>query len=298
MVIGTNKRGDYYEDIDTIFIDPQTGEIVLKREIFSRYEYLVIARGIFPHTDMLRMFLEKLKDNDIVYGTEEEIKTAKGKIAKGFLSWILSLLGPNKIYEDGILTWIVATRTSILNGDEIKIYSPLIMPSILIYIDREIKARSINIPDVNSNEELKTWPIIKSTMKIGLRTGQIYRMIKFLLIGLLAIFISEFSLWYITEFFGVRYYISALIACQITNIVAFILNEFIVFRGRVKYSVAAVLSRFLKYAITYWITSFAGWLTLIFFTEIVGIHYLIANLFGIIVGSILIFLASFEKIWK
>ncbi len=284
---------EMYEDIaDTVVVERVDGIFWLDYDLISNYDKIVIVYRYAPTRDLVLELLRRLENTEIVYVPDTY---EGGGISKRILYKLSSLLASIDC-NDCVLSRIIAFKTGILT-ESIPIRVPLILPSILTNI--KFKGKMDTYPCEYPKKEcgpIEVGLVASSLIRIGLWSGQLLRMLKFSFLGIVTLLLSEFLLWYITKYVGFEYYISALFASQITNTVAYILNEFIVFTNIPK-RISSVVSRFLKFMLASWVSALVGWTTLVFLTEIFDIPYLISNIFGIIVGSIILFLLSFENIW-
>ena len=105
-------------------------------------------------------------------------------------------------------------------------------------------------------------------------------------------------LWLFTERVGLFYLASAAIAIETSVFNNFILNDVWTFRDRRNPGVAARLTRFLKFNLV----SAAGiginmgvlWAC----TELLGVYYLLSNLFGIAAAMVWNFVANTSWTWR
>ena len=107
------------------------------------------------------------------------------------------------------------------------------------------------------------------------------RLLKFCMVGLTGLGVDNGILWLLTEQAGLFYIISAVIATEVAIITNFILNDNWTFRDRKKLG-SKLITRLLKYNITYAIGVGVklGMLTLL--TEVFGLYYIISNIIGIV----------------
>ena len=110
------------------------------------------------------------------------------------------------------------------------------------------------------------------------------RVLKFFIIGASGILVNFSVLYVLTEFFNIHYLISSIFAIETSILTNFLLNNIWTWKDRRKKN---FFHRLLQYHISTWITGIlANWLLLLFFTEIVGLYYLLSNLIGIGIGTI------------
>jgi dolichol-phosphate mannosyltransferase len=123
-------------------------------------------------------------------------------------------------------------------------------------------------------------------------TKEIKRIILFSVIGLSGVFINEFFLWLLTFF--IDYKISSIIAIEISILWNFFLNDFLTFKDlrREKF-----LKRFIKVHVARIFGMIINWIVLVVLVEFFGIHFLISNLIGILMGTIINYVLC-VKIYK
>ncbi|MEM2933043.1 MAG: glycosyltransferase family 2 protein [Candidatus Pacearchaeota archaeon] len=133
----------------------------------------------------------------------------------------------------------------------------------------------------------------KHLLKLAKHNKEHLRFLKFLAVGASGIVVNEGLLWFLTES-GLFYLFSSLIAIEASIVSNFILNDLWTFRKDRK---GLFFTRFLKFnlsrAMALVINFIVLWLLTVF-----GLHYLISNLIGIVVATILTYLTSLWWVWK
>ena len=139
---------------------------------------------------------------------------------------------------------------------------------------------------------------LRFMLRVFISGGEITRLLKFLIVGFSGIGVNEFMLWLLTELFGVHYMLSAAIGAEVAIVNNFCWNEVWTFKDRAIIRPFERFKRFLKFNVsrTAGILIALGVLTLL--TEVFGIHYLISNLFAILVAFIWNYLLSVSWIWR
>ena len=130
-------------------------------------------------------------------------------------------------------------------------------------------------------------------------TREYRRLLNFVLVGLVGIFVNESILWFLTEFLSLYYVLSAAIGSEVSILSNFALNEVFTFRDlKADSSLKSVLSRALEYNWTRIIGIFLGLITLYVLTTFLGLYYLLANLVGIAVGLAWGYATSIAIVWR
>lgn len=99
-------------------------------------------------------------------------------------------------------------------------------------------------------------------------------------------------LWLLTEVGGLYYLLSSIVAVEIALINNYVLNDLWTWHDRGKPGKREYLKRMLKYHITASAAMLTNISILWFFTELVGIYYLVSNIFGIFCGAALNFFVN------
>ena len=105
-------------------------------------------------------------------------------------------------------------------------------------------------------------------------------------------------LWLLTEVLGFFYLISAAFSIETSILSNFTLNELWTFRDRRAPGIKSILSRVLKFNLISASGLAINMGILLTLTEILGINYLISNLFGIAGAMIWNFTANVRWTWR
>lgn len=134
------------------------------------------------------------------------------------------------------------------------------------------------------------------------RSGHVYsewmRLIKFSLVGLSGIVVNMGLLYLLTEYAGIYYLVSAVVAIELSILNNFILNDIWTFSSR------RLIHRYswIKRLFAFHIIAAGGLLinlgVLYLLTEYSGIYYMIANLAGILVAFLWNFILNRHLTWK
>ncbi len=139
---------------------------------------------------------------------------------------------------------------------------------------------------------------LKHILSLMVRSGELTRLGKFLLVGLSGVGVNEGLLWILREFARFPLAVSSAIAVEASIISNFALNNIFTFGDRRSSSAGLTLRRFVKFNLV----SLAGlginigvlWM----FTHVFGVHYLISNLIGIAVAALWNYFLSTLWTWK
>ena len=122
------------------------------------------------------------------------------------------------------------------------------------------------------------------------------RFLKFCIVGASGILVNEGLLWLFTDGVGLFYLYSAMVSLEASIISNFTLNNLWTFKDR-RLAGNNIFIRLLKYNIACLIGIGLNLFILWLLTENLGMHYLISNLFGIIVAAVWNYSASAKWIW-
>lgn len=101
-----------------------------------------------------------------------------------------------------------------------------------------------------------------------------------------------FFLWFFTETIKMYYLFSSLIAIELSIMNNYVLNDFWTWHDRGKEGKVEYFKRMFQYHLASGTALVANISILWFLTEIVHIHYLLSNVFGILAGTFLNFLLN------
>ncbi len=133
-------------------------------------------------------------------------------------------------------------------------------------------------------------------VKNWLASPDLLRFVKFGIVGGSGIVVNQFFLWLFTEKVGFHYLVSSVLAIFLAMISNFIWNDLWTWRDRGEPGIKAYFIRLVKFCIVSSIAGYVGNLGILWIlTHFFHIHYLISNLFGIAVGTILNYF--FNNIW-
>jgi putative flippase GtrA len=121
---------------------------------------------------------------------------------------------------------------------------------------------------------------------------------KFITVGAAGLLINQVILWALVDGFHLNYLLGAVIATQGSTTFNFLGAETWVFRGRSDDRWSRLLGRFLAYDLLNSSTLLIRLPLLLFMTGLLGIHYLISNLFTLGVVVLFRFLIADGLIWR
>ncbi len=115
---------------------------------------------------------------------------------------------------------------------------------------------------------------------------------KFALVGLIGTVINLLILYFLTEFFGIYYLFSAVVAFIVAASNNFILNKIWTFKEKIRDKILSKYVKFFSISITALLVNL---FFLYIFTEFLGIYYMISQIIAIGIALIINFLGN--KIW-
>ena len=164
-----------------------------------------------------------------------------------------------------------------------------------------IEERPITFRERRSGEsKLKfgdIWGFMKRVYTLFRRSGEWRRIIKFGIVGLIGAFVNEGLLWYLTSQVGIYYMVSAVISTEAAIINNFFWNEVWTFREHAEDSLRGSFSRFMKFNLSRIVGMAMGVALMVFFTEMIGVYYLISNIIAVGIVFTWNYLTSAAWVW-
>ncbi len=130
------------------------------------------------------------------------------------------------------------------------------------------------------------------------RTGEVWRFVKFCLVGLSGVFVNMGLLWLLTEIAGIKYFFSAAVSIESSIVSNFLLNNVFTFGDRRSSGWRETLRRLLKFNLVSLTGLAINMAILVFLTEVIGIYYLVSNAFGIAAAALWNYVLSTWWAWK
>ena len=121
------------------------------------------------------------------------------------------------------------------------------------------------------------------------------RFLKFCIVGMSGVLVNMGILWFFTEFYGLFYVLSGIVAKESSIISNFLLNEHWTWKDKGVEGIFAKLKRLVKYNLVSAGGAMINIGLLAFLTFSIGFHYLISNLIGI--GGAVLWNFSVNKRW-
>jgi len=118
------------------------------------------------------------------------------------------------------------------------------------------------------------------------------------MVGAFGTSINMGLLWVLTEFAGLVYLASAAIAIETSILCNYTVHTFFTFSDHRPATIKAFFFRMLKYNMVSLMGMAINMAILWFFTEIVGLYYLLSNIIGIISVTVWRYFISKRWIWK
>ncbi len=120
------------------------------------------------------------------------------------------------------------------------------------------------------------------------QTEHVQRFVKFGIVGGSGVLVNMGFLWLFTEVCGLFYLVSSVLAIALAMVNNFIWNDLWTWRGKGAAGSRAFFIRLLKFCVVASIAGYGGNLGILWLlTHFFQFHYLIANIFGIAVGTVI-----------
>ena len=130
---------------------------------------------------------------------------------------------------------------------------------------------------------------MQKTIKDRIDKKFIIRFVKFGVVGGSGLFVNMFLLWFCKDQLGLPLTISSLIAIGVSILTNFLLNNFWTWKHNSDDHKYSFFHKLWRYYLSASVAAIVNYVTLIALTEFVGIYYLISNLIGIGLGTIINF---------
>jgi dolichol-phosphate mannosyltransferase len=171
----------------------------------------------------------------------------------------------------------------------------------ILYISKSLGSRISEVPIIfkDRTKGASKARILKEASNLfklifKLRKHSIAKFSKFCLVGLSGILVNQGLLWFLTEKAQIFYIYSSLIAIESSILTNFVLNDIWTFKNSRN---SSFLSRLLKFNLARFFTLLIN-LGILWVLTTLGINYLISNLIGIVLATVLAYSISSGWVWK
>jgi dolichol-phosphate mannosyltransferase len=137
---------------------------------------------------------------------------------------------------------------------------------------------------------------LRHVYRLMSRRRELWRFVKFCLVGGSGVLVNEGLLWLLTDFAGFYYLASAAIGIEVSIITNFLLNDRFTFADR--RAPGGFLRRLGKFNLVSLVALAVNMALLWFLTSVAGLHYLVSNLIGIAVAAVLNYLLNTLWTWR
>lgn len=139
---------------------------------------------------------------------------------------------------------------------------------------------------------------IRHVLRLSLECGELMRMLKFCLVGVLGMAVNLGVLWGLTEYAGIYYLLSAIVAIEISILSNFLCNDLWTFHDRKKHGAYTWSKRLFMFNLIS-LPAFPMQLVVMgLLKELFGVYYLLGAFIGILVVFIWNFVANSLWTWK
>ena len=133
-------------------------------------------------------------------------------------------------------------------------------------------------------------------LRFGVQTEKLEEFLKFAVVGGSGVIVNMGSFFFLTRYAGLNIEFASPIAIEVSILTNFFLNNIWTFRKR--NTKVGLVSRILRYHL---VTGFAGLVNygiLLLLAKVFGMHDMIANLIGIIIGTFINFFLNSFWTWR
>jgi dolichol-phosphate mannosyltransferase len=139
---------------------------------------------------------------------------------------------------------------------------------------------------------------LKHVFSLMKRRGELFRIVKFALVGLSGVGVNIGILYLLTEFAGLFYLASAVIAIEVSIISNFSLNDYFTFADKRAPGITGFLRQLGKFNLVSLFGLVINTAVLALFTEVFGVYYLVSQLFGIAAATSWNYMGNIWWTWK
>ena len=146
-----------------------------------------------------------------------------------------------------------------------------------------------------SSTRIYHW-FLRQLIRLGISPEKMKEFIKFAVVGGSGVLVNMGGLFLLTRFAGMRIEFASPIAIEISILTNFFLNNAWTFRKRD--TQIGFRGRILRYHLVTAMAGVVNYLTLLLLANVFGMHDLIANLIGIILGTFINFFLNSLWTWR
>jgi len=157
----------------------------------------------------------------------------------------------------------------------------------ITFVDRRMGRSKLGLGEM--------WRFLRILLRLFLESGEMGRALKFIAVGLSGLLVNEAVIWLLTEVAGLYYLISGAISAEVSIVNNFIWNNYWTFSDR---GGGGLLARFVRFNLTRVFGMALGLLLLKLFTDLLGLHYLVSNVFAILIVFIFNYFLSLFWVWR
>jgi dolichol-phosphate mannosyltransferase len=142
------------------------------------------------------------------------------------------------------------------------------------------------------------WEYLQHLVRLGQQTGEIYRFLKFGLVGISGVLVNLVALWLLREKAAWPLWESGIAAVEISIITNFLLNDNWTFRAEAQRSQGFIawLTRLIKFNLICAVGAVFNVAAMLILTQILGVYYLISQLMA--VGVSMLWNYTLNAIWN
>ncbi len=297
VLVRQNKRGLATAILDGI--DLADGEIIGVMDADLQHPPEVLASLIKE--------IEKGKDLVIASryvpgGGCENWKLSRRIISKGAIALAHIFLPPTRKIKDPVSGFFIFRRGLIenlkLDPTGYKILLEILMmaePEKVAEVPFGFIVRKVGRSKLSLSQEPDYLRHLLSLMK---RSGELVRFIKFILVGGSGIIVNEGFLFLFKGLVHLPLPLASALSIELSIVSNFVLNDLFTFRDRRKPGIKSLMSRALRFNLVCLTGAGINWGTLLLLTSVLHIHYLIANLVGILLATLWNYLVNSWWTWQ
>ncbi|MFH0847809.1 MAG: glycosyltransferase family 2 protein [Chloroflexota bacterium] len=220
----------------------------------------------------------------------ENWKLSRRIISKGAIALAHILLPPTRKIKDPVSGFFLFRRSLVkdlkFDPTGYKILLEMLMvakPGNIAEVPFTFIVRRVGSSKMTLRQERDYLRHLLSLMR---RSGELTRFIKFIMVGGSGVVVNEGFLFLFREFAHLSLPLASALSIELSILSNYNLNDLITFRDRRKPGLGSFLSRALRFNLVSLAGAGINWVTLLFLTNVLGVHYLVANLIGILLATL------------
>jgi dolichol-phosphate mannosyltransferase len=138
---------------------------------------------------------------------------------------------------------------------------------------------------------------VNNLLRLYKLSGESERMLKFCTVGIIGMIVNTTLLWALTEIWGVYYLFSSIVSTESAVLNNFVWNEYWTFHDTYDSRKSGIVERIFKFHISRVGGALLSFFILFLLTEVFRVHYLVSNIFSVLIIVFYNYYTSKEWVW-